>query len=89
MLPLANVSTSFWESTPAFTSSCAIGPFGSGRSRNSHVIVGAFWIATQSTCAVVSPFWWAASYSVGTRTISFLSRQARSAAERRSQSRRC
>ncbi len=51
-----------------------LAPWDPGRSRNSQVTVGAFQIATQSTCAVVRPRACAMSYSVGTWTISLLSR---------------
>ncbi len=74
MFRLEKAARSSSEITPACTSSLAIRPFGSGRSPNSHVIVGAFRIATQSTCAVVRPRSCAASYRVFARTISALSR---------------
>ena len=50
-------------------------PPGVGRSANAHVIVSGSWIATQSTCAVVSPAAYAASYTVGAFTISRFGRQ--------------
>jgi hypothetical protein len=55
MLAFAKSRRSASAASPAVTSARATGPAGSGRSSKAQWIVGARWMATQSTCAVFRP----------------------------------